>query len=205
MTRVFSVFLRRTSIWIYLSLCAVLLALQLHWGVFLANLPLAALVVLVPFYEWIVHKYFLHLSFRSRFPRFQNYLNTIHSSHHADPKEVTTTFAPVAIGLTIPIQFFLVFWLLSGSVETGVAAAFLTQAYYLFYEWMHLAHHLDFYRPKTAWGARLRRAHAWHHYKNEHYWWGVTSNFADRVLGTMPEPEDVARSHSVKELQSAAK
>ena len=33
---------------------------------------------------------------------------------------------------------------------------------------------------------RLARNHRWHHYRNERYWLGVTSNLGDRVLRTLP-------------------
>jgi hypothetical protein len=202
MKAVFSIYFRHHSVWIYFTVLFGLLALQLHWGVLLQNLPLAALLVFAPFYEWVVHKFFLHLEFQTRFPQFQAYLNSIHSGHHEDPKNIPLCFAPVSIGLLVPIQAFLLGWALTGQVHIGVGFAFMSEAYYLFYEWMHLAHHMEGYRPQFAWGGRVRRAHTWHHYKNENYWWGVTSNLGDRVLGTMPDPRDVSRSGTVKEIHA---
>jgi len=202
MKSVFSIYFRHHSIWVYFSVLFALLALQLHWGVFLQNLPLAALLLFAPFYEWLVHKFFLHLELSSRFPSLQGYLNTIHSGHHVEPKNLSLCFAPVSIGLLVPIQSFFVAWLISGQISVGVGFAFFSEAYYLFYEWMHLAHHVEGYRPRFAWGGRVRRAHNWHHYKNENYWWGVTSNLGDRVLGTMPDPKEVERSGTVKAIHA---
>jgi hypothetical protein len=67
----------------------------------------------------------------------------------------------------------------------------------LAYEWCHYLIHSG-YKPKTA----LYRAIWWnHHYKNEHYWFTVTSSgTADRVLGTYPDPATVATSPTAKNL-----
>jgi hypothetical protein len=40
-----------------------------------------------------------------------------------------------------------------------------------------------------------------HHFKNEHYWFGVsTPGTADRVLGTYPDPQSVPTSPTAKNL-----
>ena len=42
-----------------------------------------------------------------------------------------------------------------------------------------------------------------HHYKNEHYWFTVTSSgTADRVLGTYPDLATVATSPTAKNLHA---
>jgi len=47
------------------------------------------------------------------------------------------------------------------------------------------------------------RNHRLHHYKNEHYWFTVTTaGTADRVLGTGPDPERVATSPTVRDLHA---
>jgi hypothetical protein len=46
--------------------------------------------------------------------------------------------------------------------------------------------------------------HRQHHYKNEHYWFTVTSaGTADRVLGTHPDAGAVASSPTAKNLHAA--
>ena len=77
--------------------------------------------------------------------------------------------------------------------------------YFLFYEWVHPAHNIDEYRPKTQWGRRLKKAHKWHHFKNENYWWGITSAFGDHILKTFPEPQDISKSETVLNLEKRFK
>jgi sterol desaturase/sphingolipid hydroxylase (fatty acid hydroxylase superfamily) len=49
------------------------------------------------------------------------------------------------------------------------------------------------------------RNHRNHHYKNEHYWFTVTTtNTADRVLGTCPDPAAVATSPTAKNLHAVS-
>jgi 4-hydroxysphinganine ceramide fatty acyl 2-hydroxylase len=41
-----------------------------------------------------------------------------------------------------------------------------------------------------------------HHFKNEHYWHGITNTVADHVLRTAPDQSDVPRSRTARTLQS---
>lgn len=72
----------------------------------------------------------------------------------------------------------------------------------LVYEWTHYLIHTD-YKPKTAVYRSIWRNHRNHHYKNEHYWFTVTSSgTADRVLQTYPDPAAVENSPTVKNLHA---
>jgi hypothetical protein len=58
----------------------------------------------------------------------------------------------------------------------------------------------------TRWRPRWRpyqvlwRNHRLHHYKNEHFWFGVTRLAADRWLGTQPARDAVATSPTCRTL-----
>ncbi|WP_236695427.1 sterol desaturase family protein, partial [Mycolicibacterium chubuense] len=68
------------------------------------------------------------------------------------------------------------------------------------YEWCHYLVHSD-YKPKSAFYRAIWHNHRQHHFKNEHYWFTVTSaGTADRVLGTYPDPGAVATSPTAKNL-----
>jgi sterol desaturase/sphingolipid hydroxylase (fatty acid hydroxylase superfamily) len=70
----------------------------------------------------------------------------------------------------------------------------------LAYEWCHYLIHSD-YKPKSAAYRAVWRNHRLHHFKNEHYWFTVTtSGTADRVLGTCPDAGTVATSPTAKNL-----
>ncbi len=68
------------------------------------------------------------------------------------------------------------------------------------YEWVHYLVHSD-YRPRSRWFRHVWRNHRLHHYKNEHYWFGVaTAGTADRLLRTYPDTADVPTSPTVRAL-----
>ncbi|MDX2168661.1 MAG: fatty acid hydroxylase family protein, partial [Deltaproteobacteria bacterium] len=47
---------------------------------------------------------------------------------------------------------------------------------------------------------RLWRNHRLHHFKNEHYWFGVTMLSGDRLLRTAPAVKDVETSPTARNL-----
>ena len=73
----------------------------------------------------------------------------------------------------------------------------------LCYEWTHFLIHTD-YKPRHALYRAIWRNHRHHHYKNEHYWFTVTSSgTADRLLGTHPDPATVPTSPTARHLHGA--
>jgi sterol desaturase/sphingolipid hydroxylase (fatty acid hydroxylase superfamily) len=72
----------------------------------------------------------------------------------------------------------------------------------LCYEWTHYLIHSD-YRPRSRLYRAVWRNHRLHHYRNEHYWFTVTtSGTADRILGTYADPQTIAPSPTAKALHS---
>jgi hypothetical protein len=82
---------------------------------------------------------------------------------------------------------------------TTLAFGFLMLATY---EWTHFLIHSK-YRPKRWYYRVIWRNHRHHHFRNEHYWFGVTSDVADRVLRTAPERDAVPVSPTAKDLAAA--
>jgi sterol desaturase/sphingolipid hydroxylase (fatty acid hydroxylase superfamily) len=71
------------------------------------------------------------------------------------------------------------------------------------YEWVHFLVHSD-YRPRTRPFRAVWRNHRLHHYKNEHYWFTVTTtSTADRLFRTYPDPATVKTSKTAKDLHGA--
>lgn len=165
---------------------------------------LAVMVALFPFLEWVVHVFLLH--FRPRtIGRFtiDPLLAREHRAHHRDPRRIRLIFIPWRS---------LVTWVLPLIVGTALLAfprlslglTFLVgiAALGLCYEWTHYLIHTD-YKPKTRVYRAIWRNHRNHHYKNEHYWFTVTSaGTADRVFGTDPDPAAVPTSPTAKNLHA---
>src|SRR5262249_40481838 len=125
-----------------------------------------------------------------------------HREHHADPRDVPLIFIPwqVLIWLVVSYTAIAVF----AFPPLGLGLPFLSTLGLLGigYEWTHYLIHSD-YRPKTRIYRAIWRNHRLHHYKNEHYWFTVTSaGTADRVLGTYPDPATVEASPTVRDLHA---
>lgn len=201
----FRAFLRHPSPWLIGgTLSAALIARGIVGDFRLSDLLLPALMVAgFPFFEWLVHVCILHWR-----PRrlagvtIDPLLARKHREHHADPRDLPLVF--------IPWQALL--WLLAGSAaiallafpRLGLGLSFLVMigVLGLGYEWAHYLIHSD-YRPRRRAYRAVWRNHRLHHYKNEHYWFTVTSSgTADRVLGTYPDPATVESSPTARNLHA---
>ncbi|MFF0490999.1 sterol desaturase family protein [Nocardia sp. NPDC004068] len=199
----FAVFVRRPSPWIIAAMLAGALVARLivgGWGLGDAVVPLVMLAVF-PFAEWVIHVCVLHWRPRRLGPlTIDSLLARKHREHHADPRDVPLVF--------IPWQTFL--WLLPALIaiallafpHPGLGLTFLVVlgVLGLNYEWTHYLIHTD-YQPRTRLFQAVRRNHRLHHFKNEHYWFTVTtSGTADRLLHTHPDPTTTPASPTTKSL-----
>jgi hypothetical protein len=165
-----------------------------------AVLPFVVLAAF-PFVEWVIHVVVLHWKPR-RVAGFtlDPILARKHREHHVDPRIVKLIFIPLQslIGaLTSALIVAFVFIPRSG---LGLTFLVVTFTIGLVYEWTHYLVHTD-YKAKTSLYRKIWRNHRLHHFKNEHYWFGVsTPGTADRVLGTYPDPQSVPASPTAKNL-----
>ena len=93
--------------------------------------------------------------------------------------------------------------LIPGPLPLGVPVTMLLTGYVLVgaYEWVHFLIHTA-HRPRSRYYRSIWRNHRLHHFKNEHYWHGITNTVADHVLHTAPDQRDVPRSRNARTLQS---
>ena len=159
------------------------------------------LVAAFPVIEWVIHVVILHWRPRSLGPvAIDSLLARKHREHHADPRELPLVFIPWRALLWLLPAYAVVAWF---AVPTRASALTLLVSVYgikLAYEWTHYLVHSD-YRPRSRWFRSVWRNHRLHHYKNEHYWFTVTTaGTADRLFGTYPEPAGVKTSPTVRRL-----
>jgi hypothetical protein len=164
-----------------------------------AVVPLVMLV-LFPFFEWMIHVFILHWR-PKRVGRLtiDPLLSREHRAHHVDPRSIPLIFIPWkslaawVLPLTIAVAL-----LAFPRLTMGLTYLVCIAVAGLGYEWTHYLIHTD-YKPKTRLYRAIWRNHRNHHYKNEHYWFTVTSSgTADRVLRTYPDPGAVESSPTVK-------
>lgn len=158
----------------------------------------AAIVALEPFTEWLIHVHVLHGRPRQIGPlTIDPRTARKHREHHRNPKDLRIVMVPFeALVPAVAIAALAHTKLPSRQASTAVAAGFATLGWY---EWVHYLIHSP-YRPKSQWFRTLSRNHRLHHFKNEHYWFGVTRTRGDAVLGTKPDPATVDVSPTVRTL-----
>ena len=162
------------------------------------------LIASFPFVEWLIHVCILH--WRPRHIAgltIDPLLARKHREHHVNPRYIPLIF--------IPWQA-LLFWVLPALVavsllafpRVGLGLTYLACVAIVGfgYEWAHYLIHSD-YRPKTLVYKSIWKNHRLHHYRNEHYWFSITTTgTSDRVLHTYPDPATVPTSPTAKNLHA---
>jgi Fatty acid hydroxylase superfamily len=171
------------------------------------------LLAATPFVEWTIHVYLLHsppINLRGR--RVEMLTAREHRAHHEAPGVLNGVLLPVYGVIVFLAMIALVNWLLSFPIHlllggprlayatTGVLVSFAILAAY---EWTHFLIHTP-YRPRGRYFKAIWRNHRLHHFKNERYWFGVTSTIGDRVIGTLPDQRAVPRSATARSLHPEA-
>ncbi|KOS54140.1 sterol desaturase family protein [Rhodococcus rhodochrous] len=198
-------FVRHPSPWMIGAMLAAAVVARIlvgDWQVTDALVPLVALLVF-PLVEWVIHVGILHWR-----PRriggltLDSLLARKHREHHSDPRDVPLVFIPwQTLAWLLPVLV-LVAWLVFP--RPGLGLTFLVTLGVLgsIYEWTHYLIHTD-YRPGSRPYRAVWRHHRHHHFKNEHYWFTVTTaGTADRILGTEPDPATVETSPTARNLHA---
>jgi hypothetical protein len=163
-------------------------------------LVVAALVALEPFTEWVIHVFVLHWRPRVVAGRTVDlHAARKHRAHHADPHDPDTAFVPLRDYLTLGAIITLIAVAVLPGTRLTLTALLTGACLFLTYEWTHYLVHTA-YRPRGRYYRSIWRAHRLHHFRNEHYWMGVTVNLADHVLGTFPDKSAVPLSPTARTL-----
>lgn len=172
------------------------------WRLGDAMVPLATAAAF-PFLEWVIHVFVLHWR-----PRrlggitLDPLLARKHRAHHVAPRDVALVFIPLQSLIGAMVSALVIALWVFPRLGMGLTFLIVILAFGLLYEWCHYLVHTD-YKPKSSLYRAIWRDHRLHHFKNEHYWFGVsTPGTADRVLRTYPDPATVATSPTAKNLHA---
>jgi sterol desaturase/sphingolipid hydroxylase (fatty acid hydroxylase superfamily) len=199
----FREFVRHPSPW----MIAATLVTAVFWRVAEGDWRLTDLwapVILVAFFpvlEWLIHVFILHWRPRKvAGVHIDSELARDHRRHHANPRDIPLVFIPWRSLIGVIAGDFAIALLAFPRLGQGLTFLIAVALTGLLYEWSHYLIHSD-YRPKTRLYKAIWRNHRLHHYKNEHYWFTVTSTAtADRLFGTYPDPATVKTSATAKNL-----
>ena len=196
-------FIRYPSPWLLSAALIASVAARIvvgDWRLADALVPVVVLAAF-PFVEWAMHVIVLHWR-----PRriggivVDPMLARKHREHHVDPRVVRLIFIPLPSLFGAIVSALIVGLLLIPRTGLGLTFLVVTFGIGVVYEWTHYLVHTD-YHPKHIVYRAIWRNHRLHHFKNEHYWFAVTSpGTADRVLGTYPDPQSVPTSPTARNL-----
>lgn len=150
--------------------------------------------------EYMIHRFFFHLK-PPRHPLFLKLLKRLHYDHHVDPNNLRLLFLPIWYSLPLISIAMLIAHVISRDGILTIAFGTGVISYLLAYEWMHYVAHRPI-RPLTPWGRWMKKIHLWHHFKSEHYWYGVTNPIFDMVMGTFKNEKEVERSKTARDLEN---
>lgn len=171
-------------------------------------------VLIVGPVEWLLHTNLLHAGPDSWARRTLG-TGVGHQQHHLDPPAIEWLLLrpndarqyAAAIGVVTAAWSLVVVAvvnLMAGGgallapMSTALLCAYVALGHY---EWTHLLVHTR-YRPKSRYYKRLARNHRRHHYRNEEYWMGITSNLGDRIFQTYPkDSRSVPLSETARTLE----
>ncbi len=200
-------FLRQTSPRILLVSFAIAASVRLSLGDWTQwdLLPPLAVLAYWPINEWLIHVFILH------FRPFRLWGHTVdfrvprsHRAHHADPWNLGILFIPIhSFTYSLPLLVATA-WLLTPTWALAATAVTFYVAMALHYEWVHFLAHTR-YTPQTAYYARVVRNHRLHHFKNEHFFFGVSMTLGDQIFRTAPEPKSVPISGTVRDIIQMAR
>jgi hypothetical protein len=163
----------------------------------------AAILAFWPLQEWLIHVFLLHARPR-RIGRFTFDLLVAreHRKHHRDPWNLPLVFIPTPVFfLAVPVLFGT--WYALMPAPLAATALAVTWTLTLHYEWGHYLAHSS-YKPRLPYYRRMVRHHRWHHFKNEHYWFGVSVLGGDWVMRTGPDPRHIPISNTARSLPENA-
>ncbi|MFI2475426.1 sterol desaturase family protein [Nocardia xishanensis] len=202
----FREFVRHPSPWMIGTALAVALIARIlvgDWQLGDAVLPLVMLAVF-PAFEWVVHVMVLHWRPKRLGPiSLDSELARKHRQHHVDPRNIPLIFIPTRSLVVVIIALLAITALAFPRLGLGLTFLLTVTVLGLGYEWTHYLIHTD-YKPKRALYRAVWKNHRHHHYKNEHFWFTVTSSgTADRLFGTYPDPAEVDTSPTARNLHGA--
>ena len=149
--------------------------------------------------EYMIHRFLFHMKTPTN-PFLLRMIKRLHFDHHVDPKDLKLLFLPIWFSLPNFFVASIIVYLITVNLQLTIAFLAGVVAYFLYYEWKHYIAHKPI-QPRTEMGRKIKKAHLWHHFKNENYWFGVTHTSVDKTFGTFKDQKLVEKSETARNLE----
>ena len=149
--------------------------------------------------EYMIHRFLFHMKTPTS-PFLLRMIKRLHFDHHVDPQNLKLLFLPIWFSLPNFFIASIIVYLITANLQITIAFLAGIVAYFLYYEWKHYIAHKPI-QPRTEMGRNIKKAHLWHHFKNENFWFGVTHTSVDKTLGTYKDQKLVEKSETARNLE----
>lgn len=123
----------------------------------------------------------------------------LHYDHHVDPSKIDLLFLPLWFTVPTALLYFGIYFAATRSSALALSLTFGSLLAMLYYEWTHYVAHTPIV-PLTRFGKWMKKYHLWHHFLNEHLWYGVTNPTMDFLLRTYRHVSETGCSNTVREI-----
>jgi sterol desaturase/sphingolipid hydroxylase (fatty acid hydroxylase superfamily) len=145
--------------------------------------PMAAMVVLYPIAEYLLHRFLLHGNFLAKSPLTSPLWYRIHYRHHSKPSDQSVILAAPYTIVGAVIFFSLLLGLGFGSFTALTGALAVGSLLIISYEYAHSVCHAAF-PTENPYLKSIRMNHVLHHFHSESGNYGITNNLSDILFGT---------------------
>jgi len=163
-------------------------ALLFAWKSFAVGISAGIFVVMFLFglvvwtlFEYFFHRFIFHFTPRGAFQERVSFL--FHGVHHQYPNDKKRLVMPLIMSVSIGILLFALSLPVFGDRVWAYASGFTIG--YLAYDMTHYSIH-HFRHPQIPWMKNVWKSHLDHHFRDSSMGYGVSSDFWDRVFGTLP-------------------
>ncbi|EIT85687.1 fatty acid hydroxylase [Fictibacillus macauensis ZFHKF-1] len=156
-------------------------------------------IVVFMFSEYGIHRFLFHLK-TPKNQWFLKFLKRLHYDHHKTPNDLKLLFLPIWYSIPNLSILAIIFYAIVRNVPASLAFGSGLIAMLLVYEWKHYIAHRPI-KPRTKFGMWLKKTHTLHHFKNENYWYGVSTPFVDALFGTLKNEKEVETSATARDLE----
>ncbi|MGG0176286.1 sterol desaturase family protein [Gottfriedia acidiceleris] len=151
------------------------------------------------FSEYVTHRFIFHIK-APKNKLFLKFMKRIHYDHHTYPDDLKLLFLPIWYSIPNLGSLCIIYFLISKDLIQAIAFGSGLVFMLLVYEWKHYVAHRPI-KPITKVGRQIKKLHILHHFKNENFWYGVSTPIFDGIFGTLKDEKEVVTSNTAKALE----
>jgi len=151
------------------------------------------------FSEYVTHRFLFHIK-APKNKLLLKFMKRIHYDHHTYPDDLKLLFLPIWYSIPNLGSLCIIYFLMSKDLIQTIAFGSGLVFMLLVYEWKHYVAHRPI-KPITKVGRQIKKLHILHHFKNENFWYGVSTPIFDGIFGTLKDEKEVVTSNTAKALE----